>query len=67
MTVETPDGSTNVTLFAEAFDNVKSTCRLKILGFEDEDLELQWCITNILETMRVDKEGTCCNTSTCIQ
>lgn len=57
VTVETPDGSTNVTLFAEAFDNVKSTCRLKILGFEDEDLELQWCITNILETMRVDKEG----------
>jgi len=40
-----------------AFENVKSTCRLKILGFEDEDLELQWCITDILKTMRVDKEG----------
>lgn len=57
LTAETPDGSTNVTLLAKAFDNVKSTCRLKILGFEDEDLELQWCITDILKTMQVDKEG----------
>ena len=67
LTAETNDGSTNVTLFGEKFDNVKSTCRLKILGFEDEDLELQWCITDILKSMRVDKAGTCCNTSTCIQ
>jgi len=57
LTAETPDGSTNVTLLAKDFKNVTSTCRLKILGFEDEDLELQWCITNILETMRVDKAG----------
>mmetsp|Transcript_33415 Transcript_33415/g.37350 ORF Transcript_33415/g.37350 Transcript_33415/m.37350 type:complete len:404 (+) Transcript_33415:186-1397(+) len=45
-------------LKSEQFDNVRSTCRLKILGFEEnQDLELQWCITDILGSMQVGKAG----------
>lgn len=40
-------------LDASKFNNVRGTCRLKIFGYEEQDLELQWCITDILNTMVV--------------
>ena len=40
------------------FDNNRSLCRLKILGFGDGvNQELQWCMTNILGTMKIGVEG----------
>jgi len=49
-----PVPTKNVVLDSSQFDNVKSLCRLKIFGFDKEDgLELQWCITDILGTMKV--------------
>jgi hypothetical protein len=48
----------NGVLDISQFKNVKSLCRLKIFGFDKEDgLELQWCITDILGTMKVGNAG----------
>jgi len=39
------------------FTRILSTCRLKLFGFGEEERELQWCMTNILGSMKVGKEG----------
>lgn len=37
--------------------NFNSLCRFKFFGFDGQDQEFQWCMSDILNTMRIDTEG----------